>query len=68
MEDLSNGLFLKLILMFFTWIECFPKRLWFFSSIKILNFYFYSIFRKTADSNRADRKNVPTNFKQDGPF
>ena len=40
MEALSNGPPFKLVLMFLKWFECFPKRLWFSSSTKILNFYF----------------------------
>ena len=31
-------------------------------------FTFYSIFMKPPESNWTDTKNVPTNFKQDGPF
>ena len=40
MQDFSNGSFFKLVLMFLKWLEHFPKRLWFSSSMKILNFYF----------------------------
>lgn len=46
----------------------FSQNLWFSNSTKILNFAFYSIFMKSENSNWADTKNFPTNFKQDRLF
>ena len=50
MEDSSNGLFFKLVLMFLKWFACFPKD--FGSPVQLdLELLLYSIFMKTPDSN-----------------
>lgn len=40
--------FFKLVLMFFKWFKCFPKRLWYSSSTKILSFYLLWYLRETC--------------------